>query len=188
MVIPIETADQGGATSTDYTGVPANVTFNSGETAIHGDRRRRPDGESVAEWVLRPDRVSEGSPNEATVNIADDDDPHVTVMFAQADYDVVEGETVLVRVALSADPERTVVIPLTATNQGGAPGRLLRRAAERDLQQWRHRQTFTFTATDDTEDDDGESVLMASGRACPHVPSGRRTRASSASPTTTCPG
>ena len=148
VVIPIETTDQGGATSTDYTGVPANVTFDSGETArtftfaAEADDEND-DGESVllSFGASLPDRVSEGSPNEATVNIADDDDPHVTVMFAQADYVVVEGETVLVRVALSADPERTVVIPLTATNQGGTTvGRLLGRAAERHLQQRRNRQ------------------------------------------------
>ena len=44
----------------------------------------------------------------------------VTVSFEQASYTVAEGNTVAVKVVLSADPERTVTIFLTKTNQGGA--------------------------------------------------------------------
>ena len=32
MTIPISRANQGGASNGDYSGVPANVTFNSGDT------------------------------------------------------------------------------------------------------------------------------------------------------------
>ena len=39
--------------------------------------------------------------------------------FEEDSYTVAEG-TVTVKVVLSADPERTVTIPLTKTNQGGA--------------------------------------------------------------------
>ena len=175
VVIPIETADQGGATSTDYTGVPANVTFNSGETAktftftAEADNVND-DGESVklSFGSVLPDRVSEGSPNEATVNIADDDDPHVTVMFAQADYVVVEGETVLVRVALSADPERTVVIPLTATNQGGATAADYSGVPQSvTFNSGDTAKTFTFAAEADDDNDDGESVLLSFGASLP---------------------
>ena len=48
VVIPIEAANQGGATTADYSGVPQNVTFDSGDisksftfTAAHDHRRRR---------------------------------------------------------------------------------------------------------------------------------------------------
>ena len=171
VVIPIETADQGGATSTDYTGVPANVTFNSGDTArtftfaAEADNVND-DGESVrlSFGASLPDRVSEGSPNEATVTITDDDDPTVTVMFAQADYVVVEGETVLVRVALSADPERTVVIPLTATNQGGASSTDYSGVPQSvTFDSGETAKTFTFTAEADDVNDDGESVKLGFG-------------------------
>ena len=33
MVIPIEKTNQGGATTADYSGVPQNVTFDSGDTS-----------------------------------------------------------------------------------------------------------------------------------------------------------
>ena len=73
--------------------------------------------------------------NTLPVSIIDDDVP-VTVQFGATTYEVVEGETVTIAVTLSADPERTVVIPTHAyaPERGGLPRRLLRRAAERDLQ------------------------------------------------------
>ena len=169
-VIPIAATGQDGATSADYS-VPSSVTFGEGDTSktitfAATDDTEDDDGESVrlSFGAVLPDRVSEGSPNEATVNIADDDDPHVNVMFAQADYVVVEGETVLVRVALSADPERTVVIPLTATNQGGAsstdysgvPSSVTLSAGDTS-------RTFEFTASEDSLADTGESVKLGFG-------------------------
>ena len=54
------------------------------------------------------------------MSIADDDDPAVTVRFGTAGYSAAEGGSVVVEVRLSDDPERTVVIPLTTTDQGGA--------------------------------------------------------------------
>ena len=63
-------------------------------------------------------------------------------------------------VTLSADPERTVVIPIETTDQGGATsGRLHRRPAERDFQQWR--SDLHLAAEADTENDDGESVRLS---------------------------
>ena len=170
IIIPITTTLQGTASTADYEGVPPSVTFTDGTsqtfTFSATDDTEDDDEESVllSFGSVLPDRVSEGSPNEATVNIADDDDPHVTVMFAQADYVVVEGETVLVRVALSADPERTVVIPLTATNQGGAssvdysgvPSSVTLSAGETS-------RTFEFTASEDSFADTGESVKLGFG-------------------------
>ena len=59
----------------------------------------------------------------------------VTVQFGATPYEVVEGETVMVAVTLSADPERTVVIPLTHTPQSGADSPAdYARAGEFDLQ------------------------------------------------------
>ena len=66
--------------------------------------------------------MSAGTPSTSTVSITDDDDPAVTVSFGAADYAVEESDDpttvnvqeneVTVTVTLSADPERTVVIPL----------------------------------------------------------------------------
>ena len=80
------------------------------------------DGESVklSFGSSLPARVTAGTPAETTVSITDDDVPSVTVSFEETSYAVAEGNTVTVKVTLSADPERTVTIPVTATGQGGA--------------------------------------------------------------------
>ena len=80
----------------------------------------------------------------------------------------MEGETVTVAVTLSADPERTVVIPLTHTPQGnttstdysGVPANVTFSTGDMS-------QTITFTATQDDVDDGGKSVLLAFGTTLP---------------------
>ena len=62
------------------------------------------------------------------MSITDDDDPQVTVSFDPTTYTVNEGSEVTVTVKLSADPERTVTIPIETTDQGrGDICRLFRR-------------------------------------------------------------
>ena len=123
------------------------------------------DGESVKlEFGMLPWGVSGGATGETTVTIRDDDDPEVTVAFVQDAYRVVEGRTVTVRITLSADPERTVTIPLVAANQNGAssadysgvPESVTFNAGETS-------KTFDFAATDDTYSDTGESVKLTFG-------------------------
>ena len=100
----------------------------------------------------------------ATVTITDDDVPAVSLSFEQASYTVTEGSSVSVKVTLSADPERTITIPLISTYQGGAsnadysgvPPNLIFNSGGTE-------QSFTFTATQDSQDDDGESVELAFG-------------------------
>ena len=77
---------------------------------------------------------------------------------------MAEGSSVTVTVELDAAPEREVVIPLVAANQGGAtsadygslPTSVTFAATDTE-------KTFTFTATDDSADDDGESVKFTFG-------------------------
>ena len=105
-----------------------------------------------------PPEVSAGTPSETTFNITDDDVPSVTVSFAQSAYSVAEGGTVTVGVTLSADPERSVTIPITTLDEGGAsnsdysgvPSSVVFAAGETA-------KTFTFSATQDNANDDGES-------------------------------
>ena len=88
--------------------------------------------------------VSAVTPDETTVSITDDDDPEVTVMFGQATYTVDESDdtsttgvtenTVEMTLTLSADPERTVVIPIETTELDGATGADYSVPSERDLQ------------------------------------------------------
>ena len=170
VTIPITTTNQGGATSADYSGVPANLVFNSGDTEktitfTAASDSVDDDGESVKlAFGTLPTGVSEGTTDETTVSITDDDVPSVSVAFEQSSYTVAEGSMVSVKVTLSADPERTVTIPITTTNQGGAtsadysgvPASLVFNSGDTE-------KTITFTAVSDSVDDDGESVKLAFG-------------------------
>ena len=168
--IQITKVDQGGATSADYSGVPSSVTFNAGETSksftfTATQDTVDDDGESVKlEFGMLPGRVSGGATDEATVIIRDDDDPEVTVAFVQDAYRVAEGRTVTVRITLSADPERTVTIPLTAANQNGATSADYSGVPESvTFNTGETSKTFDFAATDDTISDTGESVKLTFG-------------------------
>ena len=126
VTIPIVTTEQVGASSGDYSGVPANVTFSAGDTSesftfTATDDTVDDDGERVLlGFGVLPTDVSTGGMPTSTVTITDNDDPAVAVMFEQGTYTVAEGATQSVTVTLSANPERTVIIPITTVNQGTA--------------------------------------------------------------------
>ena len=116
-----------------------------------------------------PDQVSEGlTNNEATVSIDDDDVPSIEVSFELATYSVNEGSTVEVKVKLSADPERQVIIPITTNEQDGAssndyspmPDNVTFQAGETEV-------ILDFIARSDSLNDDGESVKLSLGSQLP---------------------
>ena len=108
-----------------------------------------------------PDGVSAGSTHEATVSITDDDVPAVEVSFEHSSYTVSEGSGVTVKVKLNAEPERTVDITLIPANQDGASSAdYSLSATSLTFGPTDTEQSFTFTATDDTDNDDGESVKL----------------------------
>ena len=122
-----------------------------------------------------PAGVSAGSVPETTVSITDDDDAiaqpltSTKVSFGGSDFSVPEGtRSVEVTINLSADPERTVTIPVTRDNQDGTtdsdysgePGSVTFNSGETE-------QSITFTATDDDVDDDGDLVKLGFGSSLP---------------------
>ena len=117
--------------------------------------------------------MTAGTTATSTVSITDNDDPEVTVSFGLSAYSVAEGDTVAVTVTLSADPERTVTIPITKSNQNGAsdadysgvPASVTFNSGETS-------KSFTFTAAQDTVDDDGESVELGLGTLPARVTAG----------------
>ena len=175
VTIPVTKANQDGATNSDYSGVPLNVTFNSGDTektfsfAAASDSDND-DGESVKlTFGTMPTGMSEGTTNETVVSITDDDvatDPQVSVQvsFGGYAYAVPEGNLVNVTISLSDDPERTVTIQITKDNQGGAssadysgvPDSVTFTTGETET-------SFTFSATQDSVQDAGESVRLTFG-------------------------
>ena len=129
VTVPPTVKDQGGASPADYSGVPASVTFNSGEISK-------------------------------------------TFTFSAA-HSVTEGGTVEVTVTLDVDPERTVTVPLTVTDQDGAsPADYSGVPASVTFDSGEISKTFTFSATQDDVDDDGESVKLAFGTPPPRVSAG----------------
>ena len=115
-----------------------------------------------------PDGVSAGTPATSAVSITDDDVPSVTVSFGAASYTVAEGSSRTVTVTLDADPERTVVIPIEAANQGGATTADYSGVPQNvTFDSGDTSKSFTFTAEADAIDDDGESVLLSFGATLP---------------------
>ena len=164
--IPLTFTEQGGASSADYSVISDKVTFNSGETSQSFTFTATHDTVDDDEWVelgflSLPTGVTLGSTTEATVSITDDDVPAVTVSFEQAIYTAPEGGNVAVKVKLSADPERDVTLTITRTGEGGASSSdysgvpNTTTIAVGDME-----ASFTFSATQDADDDDGESVKL----------------------------
>ena len=177
LAVPLEVTLNGGATIDDYEGVPASVTFGSGEmqksfriTAI--DDEEDDDGESLTvAFGALPEGVLPGEPASATVQLLDNDAPVVTVAFDHSTYRAEEGgRPARVTVSLSTDPEREVAIPLTATpgdgateaDYGGVPPVVTFNPGETA-------KTFEVIARDDAIDDDGESSTLGFGALAPSV-------------------
>ena len=169
VTVPITVVNQDGATDDDYN-APADVTFVAGETSKSFVITPVDDGVDDDDETLKvqfgtlPESLSPGTTTETLVTIVDNDDPEVEVNFRRAIHDVAEGASQTVTVKLTADPERTVVVPLTATDQNGATsGDYAALPASVTFDPGDTSKTFTFTATDDAVDDDGESVLLEFG-------------------------
>ena len=92
-----------------------------------------------------------------------DDEPRVEVNYGSSTYTAAEGGTVEVEVKLSAAPERTFTIPLTATGEDGADTGDYTVPMEVTFTNGETVKMVTFAATDDTVDDDGETVKLTFG-------------------------
>ena len=175
VTVPLTKTEQDGASSADYSGVPASVEFAPGETEriftfTASSDSDNDDGESVKLTFgnTLPAGVSAGTTSEAIVSITDDDVPSVAVSFEQSSYSVDEGDTVDVTVTLSEDPERTVTVPLTKTEQDGASSADYSGVpASVEFAPGETERIFTFTAASDSDNDDGESVKLTFGNTLP---------------------
>ena len=141
-----------GATSSTYTPVQADV------------------GKFLKAQVGYSDRHGSGKSASATTRSAVTaiKGPPITVKLGAASYSVNEGGRVSIPVILSrsaASAEATIEIPILITRQGGAS------SADYSVARGVHfssgatitRMELRFTATDDLDDDDGESVKLRIG-------------------------
>ena len=188
LTVPLfDPQHEGGASADDYSGVPTSVTFQRGQTQTSftvraTDDSEDDDGESVVLHFRRlfPDDLEVGryGARVATLHLADNDgDTAVTVSFEAANYTAAEGgATATVRVLLDAAPGRAVTIPLTpslrgatASDYSGLPASVTFGASETE-------KSFTVTATDDSADDDRESVAIGFGSLPSKVSAAARPR------------
>ena len=169
VVIPIGELRLDGVTAGDYSGVPGNVTFESGDTEMSFTFTALHDTDDDDEQLRLtlgplPPGVTALAPYSVVVSITDDDDPQVTVKFGAAMYTVLEGGSASVTVILSADPERTVTIPLTKDPMNGlSDGDYDGVPTNVEFVSGQTEAPFTVTASADEEDDDDESVVVSFG-------------------------
>ena len=165
VTIPIRKVNQGGATATDYSGVPRNMTFNSGTTEATFSFSATADTVIETSEVVRlsfgalPAGVQAGNIDATNVIIGDT----VRVTFLAGTYIAYEGgDDAQVSVQLSDPAPGRISIPLTAQGGNGAtsadwsgvPEELVFRRGD-------ERKTFTVTAIDDAQNDSNELVLLS---------------------------
>ena len=112
-------------------------------------------------------------PQSDYVNVRAPMPPFVEVSFDESSYTIEEGSAATITITLSADPERTVAVPVSRNNQGDATDDDLTGVpASVSFDSGDTQATFTVAATDDTEDDDGEGVTLTIGTLPARVSAG----------------
>ena len=167
VTLPLTATNLSGTTGADYSGVPASVTFNTGdtETSFTFTGVQDQDDENAEEVILGfgdlPDDVSAGTPAQAIVTIFDS----LRVSFGASTYTAHEGGAgAEVTVQLDSAVVSGTVIPVTATGMNGATGDDWTGVPE-DLtfSSGEQSKTFTVMAYDDDVEDNGESVELGFG-------------------------
>ena len=171
--------------NTDITVDPTELTFTRFDwnrwqpvtvSAAADDMDAEDDTGTITHDVRGGDYDSVISVGSVSVTVDDDE---VSVSFEYAAYSVAEGDAVTVTVRLSAPAKDPFTIDLVAkTDPDGAseddysplPDSL--RFEPGDTEQW-----FGFSALEDDEDDDGESVLLKFGTLPPRVIAGEPAQA-----------
>lgn len=106
-----------------------------------------------------------GTEADAFLNRSVDTPPlvDVTVRFARTSYTVAEDSPLSITVHLNKDPERPLLIPITATPEQGASVADYTVPARVSFTKGDTQKIITFTPTDDPVDDESERVLLAFG-------------------------
>ena len=174
VTILVTTTPQDGASSADYDGVPQSVTFAAGETeqsftVTATDDTVDDDGESLQlGFDALPSGVLLGSPATATVALVEDVDVSTWFLFfEESSYTATEGGTaarVTVELSNPWKPELNESLTIgifTPEHRGGADASDYSGVPEQvTFRPGQTRVSFTVTATNDSDDDDGESIYL----------------------------
>ena len=181
VTVKYATSDGTTTAGSDYTAASGTLTFTTTnwdtnqtvDVAITDDTVDD-DDETFTFTLSEPGTgTSLSATSSVTTTITDNDVPAVTVAFGAATYSVTEGSTVSVAVTLSADPERSVTIPLMATNGTGAvAGDYSGVPASVSFASGETSKTVTFSATDDSVDESDETVTLDFGTLPARVTAG----------------
>ena len=108
VIIPIDRTNEDGASDSDHSGVPTDVTFNSGETeksfefSAVSDRIGDPGEKVRINLGVVPSGVTKGTTIETVVTIEDvEPQGSTTVSFGADTYGVPEGSSTTITVVMS---------------------------------------------------------------------------------------
>ena len=174
VTIPLVVTHRGGATPADYEvrgrRTLTSVTFGVGESVTSFSMRAIPDGRRETGEGLRldfgrlPAGVRKGTwgPHE-TIEFVDQELPGYTVLFGAEAYTATEGGApARVSIHLSEPVEiEPLVVRLVVTHVGATAADYTGIPKSVRFEVGEQTQTITVKATDDTDDDDGESVTLS---------------------------
>ena len=170
VTIPLVVTHRGGTTTEDYEGIPSSVTFAVGESVTSFRMRAKPDRKKETGEGLRldfgplPAGVRKGTwgPYE-TIAFVDQVLPGYTVLFGAESYTATEGGApARVSIHLSEPVEiEPLVVRLVVTHVGATAADYTGIPKSVRFGVGEQTQTITVKATDDTDDDDGESVTLS---------------------------
>ena len=174
VTIPLVVTHRGGATPADYEvrgrRTLTSVTFGVGESVTSFSMRAIPDGRRETGEGLRldfgrlPAGVSKGDwgPYE-TIAFVDQELPRVTASFGAESYTATEGGApARVSIHLNEPVEiEPLVVRLVVTHVGATAADYTGIPKSVTFGVGEQTQTITVRATDDTDDDDGESVTLS---------------------------
>ncbi len=175
VTVKYATSDGTATAGSDYTAASGTLTF----TNMNWDTAQTVDVSITDDTVDDDDEnfiftlsgASTGTSLSAspsvTTGITDNDVPAVTVSFGAGTYSVAEGGTASVTVTLSADPERSVTIPLTTMNGTGAAADDYSVPTSVGFASGETSKTLTFSARDDSVDESDETVTLGFGASLP---------------------
>ena len=170
VTVPLTATPGTGLDSTEYSGVPMNVTFGAGDisksftvTAVD-DTDDEPDRLLTLAFGALPEGYVPGANSQLELTLVDNDVPIVSASFGAAAESVAEGIPFDVTVSLSQAPEREVALPirvarganLAADEVEGVPSSLTFAADETE-------KSFTVTFADDAVVEGNETLTLTFG-------------------------
>ena len=183
VTVPLTATPGTGLDSTEYSGVPANVMFDAGDTSkifmvtTVDDTDDEPDRLLTFSFGTLPAGYVPGTHSQLVLRVLDNDVPIVSASFGASAASVAEGVPFDVTVSLSQAPEREVVLPLVATRGAGlvageheaVPESVTFAADETE-------KSFTVTFADDALEEGNETLTLTFGTYPDRVQAGTNTR------------